>query len=105
MYTSLPMPIVQTGKVRVVTTTVPTTPSSAIILPANPARIGFYIYNNSANSIYISFAPTSSGSTPTIILATFAEKFMIGPVVYTGDISATRNSGSGPATVYELLSP
>lgn len=75
---------------------------SVVIAPANAARKSFYIYNNSANSAYITFGPTSTSATCTALVATFTSFVMSGPVCYTGAISAIRNSGSGVCTVHEL---
>lgn len=76
---------------------------SQLVLPANPDRRGLIIYNNSGNSVYLTFGPTSASNTCTRILATFAQWDMLGPVVYTGEISAIRNSGSGSLIITELL--
>lgn len=72
------------------------------IVAANPLRRGLFIYNNSANSIYISYSTTASSSTKlTIILATFATWTMPYPI-YTGALSAVRNAGTGNALITEL---
>jgi hypothetical protein len=84
------------------TTSVSVTTTSVVIAEANPRRRAFVVYNNSANSAYITYGPTSAGSTCTRILATFNQFEMLGPVVYTGQISAIRNSGSGTLTITEL---
>ncbi len=75
---------------------------SQVVLPANASRKGFIIYNNSANSVYLTYGPTSTGSTCTRILATFANFESLGPVVYTGQISAIRNAGAGTLVITEL---
>ncbi len=78
--------------------------SSVVVLAANPKRLGFLIYNNSANSVYIDFSPLASSSTHMVLLiATFATYQMLGPVVYTGMISAIRNAGSGILMITELI--
>lgn len=77
---------------------------SVVIAPANPKRIGFMLYNNSANSTYVTFGPTAVAASCTQIVATFASWPFFYPVCYTGPISAIRNAGSGVCTVYELLS-
>jgi hypothetical protein len=82
------------------TTAVATT--SQVIAAANPNRKGFYIWNNSSNSVYISFADTSASAGPTFILATFQSHVMVNGVVWQGVISAIRNSGSGNIVVWEL---
>lgn len=75
---------------------------SQVVLPANTARKGFIIYNNSANSVYLTYGPVSTGSTCTRILATFTQYESLGPVVYTGQISAIRNAGAGTLVITEL---
>lgn len=77
--------------------------ASVVIAPANPSRMGFLIFNNSANSVYITLGPTSASSTCTQIVATFASWQFVFPVCYTGIISAIRNAGSGVCTVHEIL--
>lgn len=86
--------VIQTISASVATT-------SVVVLPANRWRNGLTIYNNSANSVYLTFGPISSGSTCTRILATFAQWDMLGPVIYTGQISAIRNAGSGTLVITE----
>lgn len=94
--------IIQTSKT-VVTTSPTITTSSVQIIGTNPSRIAFYIWNNSANSVYLTFGPTSNASGPTIILATFATYTSNGPVCYIGAISGIRNSGTGNVTIHELI--
>ncbi len=78
-----------------------TTPSVKIIA-ANANRKGLYIYNNSANSIYIAFgSPANSSTNMTQIIPTFTAYVLPFPV-YRGDIYAVRNSGSGSALITEL---
>lgn len=91
------------------TTVVTTVPSfaatvSTLLIAANPNRKALFLWNNSANSIYLSYALTSNSSTPTFILATFATfgPGNYGPVVWTGPISGIRNAGTGSVTVYEV---
>lgn len=77
--------------------------SSVLVLPANYDRKGLIIYNNSSNSVYLTFARTSASNTCTRILAAFTQWDMLGPVVYTGAIAAIRNAGSGTLVITELL--
>ncbi len=79
--------------------------ASVVIAPANPRRIGFYIFNNSSNSVYVTLGPTSASSFCTQLIATFATWACNDPICYTGVISAIRNAGSGVCTVHELISP
>ncbi len=76
--------------------------TSVVIAPANPNRRGFIVFNNSANSGYISFAATSVASECTRLIATFTSWEMLTPIAYTGALSAIRNSGTGAMTVYEF---
>lgn len=77
--------------------------TSVVILPANSNRKGFIIFNNSANSTYVTFGPTSVASTCTRLIPTYASWEVTQGAVYTGAISAIRNSGTGIITVYELI--
>jgi hypothetical protein len=79
------------------------TTTSQTIVAANPNRIGLIIYNNSSNSIYLSYGgtPASSSIRMTRILATFAQMVMEQPI-YTGAIYGIRNSGTGTCLVTEL---
>lgn len=76
---------------------------SVQVLAANTKRRGLTIYNNSANSVYLTWGATSSSNTCTRILATFTQFDMFGPVVYLGPISAIRNAGSGTLILTEYL--
>ena len=77
--------------------------ASVVIAPANPNRMGFVIFNNSANSGYVSLAGVSVASTCTRLIATFTSwEFFPDGMCYTGPISAIRNSGSGVMAVWEF---
>jgi hypothetical protein len=76
--------------------------SSVTIAAANVQRRGFVIYNNSSNTTYVSFACPAVGSAPVRPIATFASWEVYGPVVWTGQLCAIRNSGSGVVSVWEL---
>lgn len=90
-----------TSRSRTITSPSVTT-SSVQIIEANRYRRGFSIWNNSSNSAYISFGTTASSATPTAIIPTFQTFQMFTGVVWTGEISAIRNSGSGTLTVTEI---
>ncbi len=96
------MPVIQCSRV-VQTVSATVTTSSVLILPANPNRVGMTIWNQSANSGYLTFGTTSGSSTPTDIIATFTTKSYFGPVVYTGPVAAIRNAGTGTFVCYEFL--
>lgn len=97
-----PSPVVRVSEVRK-TTTASITTASVLVSPGDKRRLGFYIWNNSANSVYLSFDTVSTSASPTRILATFATWESVGGICYTGPISAIRNSGSGTVTLWELL--
>ncbi len=78
--------------------------ASVVIAAANPDRLGLIIFNNSSNSVYVTFGGTSSSATCTRLIPTFASWECIGAVIYTGAVSAIRNAGSGACIAYELLS-
>lgn len=79
--------------------------ASVQILPANPNRRAFILYNNGANSTYITLGPTSNSSSCTFIVATFTHfNWPFPNISYTGPISAIRNAGSGTIVCFELLS-
>jgi hypothetical protein len=75
---------------------------SVLAVPANSGRRGLTIYNNSANSVYLTYGNTSTSAGCTRILATFTQWDMTGPAIYTGAISAIRNAGTGTLVVTEL---
>jgi hypothetical protein len=77
--------------------------SSVVICAANQNRKGFSIWNNGANSAYITWGPVSSSSSPVIILATFSSYICLGPLIWTGIMSALRNTGSGNIVVTEFF--
>lgn len=89
------------GTTRTVSNSITTV--SQLVVPYNKRRKGLTIYNNSSNSVYITFGPTSAGATCTRILGSFTQFDMLGPVVYKGEISAIRNSGSGALIITEYL--
>lgn len=76
---------------------------SIVISPANPNRIGFTVWNNSANSAYLTFGATASSASPTYIHPTFSTLAFFGPAIYTGVLSAIRNAGSGTMVVTEFF--
>jgi hypothetical protein len=85
------------------TTSASVATTSVQIIDSNPNRRCLYIWNNSSNSAYITFGPVSSGSAPTAIVASFTSFVMNSGVIYTGAISAIRNSGAGTMTVTECI--
>lgn len=76
---------------------------SVVIAAANVNRKAFSIWNNGSNSAYVTFGATSTSAAPTFILATFTSITFFTPVVWTGQISAIRNAGSGNMVVTEFF--
>lgn len=93
----------QSDLVAKVTTSSVGTSSSSLIVPRNPARRGFVIYNNSKHSVYLTYGSISTSDACTRILEGFTQFESLGPVIYTGEISAIRNGGNGTLTVTEIL--
>ncbi len=91
---------IQTGNVSKTVTSVLI--ASVQILAANPMRKGFVVFNNSANSCYISPDNPVIAASCMRLVATFASWEVYGPAVYTGALYCIRNSGSGNVTVWEL---
>lgn len=85
------------------TTTPSITTASVQLVGTNPNRRGFQVWNNSSNSIYLSWDSTSSSATPSVILASFQTYSMTSGVIWTGPIAGIRNSGSGTCTVWEFV--
>ncbi len=75
---------------------------SVKIAEANPNRKGFIIFNNSANSVYVSLTGPAVAATCTRLIATYAAWEWLYPIAYTGEIYAIRNSGTGQVTVWEF---
>lgn len=91
-----------TGAALITTTGVIAT-TGQLLLAANPNRNGFYLYNNSANSVYVTYgSPPCAGTNITFILATFAQFIETTGVHYTGPLCGMHNSGSGTVTITEL---
>lgn len=77
--------------------------ASVKILDANANRQGLVIFNNSSNSTYLSYGVASIAAECAEILTTFNQMKMTGPGVYTGEIHAIRNAGTGNCVCWELL--
>lgn len=91
-----------TTSTQTVTTAANVALTSVQLVGTNKNRTGFIIWNNSSNSAYVTFGPTSSSSTPTQIIPTFQSWQVLSGAIWQGPISAIRNAGSGSMTVYEL---
>lgn len=92
----------QASRAKITVSPVVTTTSQKII-SANPERIGLIIYNNSSNTGYIAFGSTAnSANNMTRPITTFAAWDSPLPV-FTGEIYAIRNAGTGTFIITELL--
>ncbi len=77
--------------------------TSTLVLSANQWRRGLYVYNNGANTVYLSFDSfVSSATHMTIPVATFSTWVMQMPI-YLGSLAAVRNSGTGILMITELF--
>lgn len=87
----------------ITTTSAAVAQSSVVIAKANSKRMGFIIWNNGANSGYLTFGPTSTSSAPQVIHASFTSyTWPFSGFCYTGPISAIRNAGTGTFTIAEF---
>lgn len=78
------------------------TTTSQLIIGASSYRIGLILYNNSANSVYISFgSPANSATNMSLIVATFTHWTMVQPI-FMGPIYGIRNAGTGTVLVTEF---
>lgn len=71
------------------------------LIGENLKRVGLILYNQAGNTAYGTFGVTSTGSSPTFIIASFNNFSMLGPVVWTGPIAAIRNAGSNAG--YQMI--
>lgn len=82
------------------------TTASVKILDANANRKALVLYNNSANSVYISFtSPANSSTNMTFLIATFTSLSLnqaLG-LSYTGAVYGIRNAGTGNVLATEFL--
>jgi hypothetical protein len=62
------------------------------LVPANPDRQGFQIYNPATSSAYIRFGNINNGDSVRVGNDTYFE--MLGPIVFTGAIYGRRNGSS-----------
>lgn len=77
--------------------------TSVKVIGTNPFRAGLMIYNNGANSCYVNFGQTASGSTCSVIIPTFTTwTWNLPGCIFHGDIFAIRNAGSGTLIVTEF---
>jgi hypothetical protein len=73
----------------------PTPNQSYLIIGKNITRRGLFLYNQSGNTVYVTFGEVSNASSPTFVISAWSGWSMVGEVVWTGPISAIRNAGSG----------
>ncbi len=76
------------------------------LFPVNTNRVGFTIYNNSTNSLYVGPNNSPAGGRLFFQLATnagpTAAAQCFGPTVWTGEVWVLRNSGTGGVVGYEF---
>ncbi len=76
---------------------------SVQIAAQNLNRQGFVIFNNSANSCYVSWESPAVAAQCIRIIPTYASWECYGPGVYAGALYCIRNSGTGAVTVWEII--
>jgi hypothetical protein len=86
----------------VVVTSVAVTSAIQLLLPANPNRQGFTIYNVPANSLYVRLGQSTNSDTWRI--ANDSALDMFNPFVYRGAVYGRRNGAStGTVIITEYL--
>ena len=88
-------------QVRTITGDVDTVSSK--ILDANSCRKGSVIFNDGPCSVYLTYGPVASLTTPTAIIGPYASWDMPGPSVWCGEISALREADTGPLVITEFI--
>lgn len=84
------------------TTSVAVSTSSILVAPANAARKGLMLYNNSTTTVYIAYDATATTTHLTFPIATLTTWTMPAPI-YTGPIAAVRAAtGDGKILATEL---
>jgi hypothetical protein len=82
-------------------TSVPSSITSVVLLPANPARRYFFIHNAGSKILHVAFAATATAALFTVVIA--ANTDYEAPVNgYTGVVSGIWNAVSGNAIVTEV---
>ena len=86
------------------TKTVTTVATASLqIAPANLNRRGFVVFNNSANSCYVTWENPAVAAQCVRLIPTFASWECYGPSVYAGALFCIRNAGTGAVTVWEII--
>lgn len=75
--------------------------SIVMLLPANPNRQGFSLYNVPAASLYLRFEESTNADTRRVPNDSNWE--MLSPFVWRGAIYGRRNSGSGNVIITEFF--
>lgn len=88
-------------QVRTITASVTT--SSSLILDADPDVKGTIIYNDSDDSVYLTYGPTAAVANATKVIGPHAAWDIPGPAVWCGEISAIRESGSGVLVITSMI--
>lgn len=86
----------------VISTTVPSSTDSTILLAANNNRIGAIIYNNSLSDLYVDLDGTVSTDNFAFKLAAEGGYYQI-PYGYIGIVSGIWDTANGSAMVREFL--
>lgn len=85
------------------TITLPVTTVSQKILDADANRKGAIIFNDSDNSLYLTYGATALVTVPTKIVGPYTTYDLPGPAVWCGEIAAIRESGTGAVVITEQI--
>lgn len=88
---------------QVKTTTAPILLVSQKVLDASCDRKGCIIFNDSANSAYITYGTTAVITGATTIIGPYASWEMTGPAVWNGEVHAIREAGSGSLVITDMI--
>lgn len=86
-----------------VVTTVGTTSDRILPVAYNRRRLGFVVFNNSSNSLYVSFTDPAQVTQCVRIVELYSSWEVYGPsAVWQGELHAIRGAGTGAVTVWEM---
>lgn len=98
-----PLTVIQVPQSNEAKQTITTVGNTSVkIANKNPYRQGLIIFNNSSNSMYVSFKGPAVAANCIRVIASYSSWEYQLPVCYTGEIYAIRNSGTGAVTVWEF---
>lgn len=66
-------------------------------------RKGAVLFNDSANSAYITYGPSATVLSPTKVIGPYADWHLPGPAIWCGEISAIREDGTGSLVITEQI--